>query len=193
MVRDTKPACLETNANDKKKTLGVSVRVKMHDSDGHNDNRIVVTICDLAFDKPKNKGCPARLDDPEYEEQFKDLTDTRIEYLSATISTTVLHELAHAVSVNNGQFTVKDVPKNRAYGWNNVFKKPGHDAVKNADNYVYLGLWASLADMGYTFYRLTGDKDVDADFEDAIEEGTLKKYSDITKRSLLMIAKWFVA
>lgn len=96
------------------------------------------------------------------------------------VSATILHEFAHAVSAQNGKFVVKDLPdKDHAYGWSNVISKEASIAVKNADNYAFLGLWAVFGDFGYTLPR----KD-EPDREDDILNGYMYKYEDITKRMI---------
>jgi hypothetical protein len=57
---------------------------------------------------------------------------------------------------------VNDIPDmDNAYGWDNVMAKKSKEAVKNADNYAYPGMFAGLADLthsdkggGHTLARL---------------------------------------
>jgi len=132
-------------------------------------------LCDDAF--VPNGDLPQRITE---EVKKNDLKGYSINYLSLMISHTIIHELTHAVSLDGGEFKVTDLPdKDHAYGWNNVITKAAPIAVTNADNYAYLGLWAIIADFGYTLSRV-GEKDHE---EDAVE-GYLDRYNDVTKRML---------
>ncbi|CAI6342585.1 unnamed protein product [Periconia digitata] len=164
---------------------------------GHNPDRVVVTICDATF--VSQEDIPLRID-KKVEEQ--DLSDMPINYLSLTVSQTILHELAHAVSYaasdesSDKKLQILDLPdKEHAYGWNNVITKEAEMAVKNADNYAFLGKWAVAGDMGYTLPRVN-----EADLSDEIKkereedavEGYLNKFTDITKRMLMpLVARAF--
>ena len=100
---------------------------------------------------------------------------------------TIIHELAHAVSLSDATW-IADLPNGAtAYGWKNVIQKTASVASRNADNYAYFGLWAILADLGYSLPQLDQrglsveqrrQREVD------IIEGALYYYSDITSRSL---------
>ena len=113
--------------------------------------------------------------------------------LSFTVSHTILHELAHAVTALGAasDFTdVKDLPNiNSAYGWVNIIQKDTPMATKNADNYFFLGLWAVLGDLGYTLPRITPDLDATEKQtrETKAVQGLAAKYADITKRMLRAI------
>jgi hypothetical protein len=119
-----------------------------------------------------------------------------IEQFSFLISGIIVHELAHAVSFSNGQVQILDLPDAaRAYGWNNVLPNTAQTALKNADDYRYLALWAGVTDLGYTLPRQS-DNDADnvkAAKITAIAQGVLFRYINLTTRSLAMIAKRFWA
>jgi hypothetical protein len=119
----------------------------------------------------------------------EDLQDSLVNYLSLMVSHTMLHELAHAVSISEGKFAIQDLPdKDHAYGWDNVITKDGATAVKNADNYAFLGLWAVLGDLGYTLARVNEpglSEDDKKEREDDAVKGYINKYLDITKRMLM--------
>jgi hypothetical protein len=73
------------------------------------------------------------------------------------VSLTIFHELTHAVSKIPGtsRLEILDLPDSQsAYGWKNVINKKAPIAVKNAENYGYFGLWAVLADLGYSLPRV---------------------------------------
>lgn len=194
MVTENEPSCRRTNDQGAKTGLGRCYERKAKGRPGHNDNRIIVTICDLTFTSPAADGVPASLKDSLVTDQQAVLADTLVEGFSGMVSSTLLHELAHAVSYN-GQFVVQDLPdKDTAYGWDNIFGNAAATAVRNADNYAFLGIWAGLADLGYTLPRInTEDPAIKAGLEGFVKEGRLRTYSDITKRSLKMIARWFTA
>ena len=90
----------------------------------------------------------------------------------------LLHQLAHAVSAEKVDkilaFEISDrLPSpETAFGWENVFFKHPQVAFRNADSYAYIGLWARLADWGFTLSR---------DSAKNIEKGFMCYYSDITK------------
>lgn len=130
----------------------------------------------------------------------EDLNDMPIDYLSLIVSHTILHELTHAVSLqpSDGKFKIHDLPdKDHAYGWGNVITKQASIAVTNADNYAFLGLWAAVADLGYTLPRVNEAGLSDADKkerEDDAVKGYINKYLDITKRMLMpLVARAFSA
>lgn len=58
-----------------------------------------------------------------------------------------------------------------------------------------------LANKGYTLQRADPDMKLDEKYrveqvkhnEQSADQGFINKYSDITKRALEMVAKWFVA
>lgn len=94
------------------------------------------------------------------------------------VSMVITHELAHAVSlipgVPHGKQNQEIDDHRPAYGWRNVISKPAPLAIKNADNYAFLGLWAKLADLGYSLPRVdeTGmPKDVKEDREFQAKSG----------------------
>jgi hypothetical protein len=100
---------------------------------------------------------------------------------------TIIHELAHAVSGVNGKDTVdiKDLPNGAsAYGWQNVINKPAAMAIKNAENYAYLGLWAIVADAGFSLVRMNQKGLSVKEVAYHIINGYLYHYPDITRRSL---------
>jgi hypothetical protein len=106
------------------------------------------------------------------------------------VSMTILHELAHAVTAVTGVegifSEIQDLPDgDRAYGWENVYRNDEAIAIKNADNYAYLALWAGLADWGYTLPRTNGlqDKELKRARKNA-KKGLMIHYDDITKRTL---------
>lgn len=111
--------------------------------------------------------------------------------LSFMVSQTIIHELAHAVSVEANKFKVLDLPdKATSYDWVNVVQKDTDVAIHNADTYAYLGNWAILADLGYTLPRVNeqglSSKERE-DREDDIRKGWINGFTDITKRALMAI------
>ncbi|KAH7110075.1 hypothetical protein B0J11DRAFT_512614 [Dendryphion nanum] len=149
---------------------------------GHNPNRYVISICNAVFDnEASKKGYPLYLN-----EKFTrgNLGTWSIELLALFASRTILHELIHAIS--NGEI-IDQTAGGGAYLWKNIIVKDAESSRLNADNYVYLSIWATLADLGYTLERLTGDltEDDKKRIEDDAKNGKLKAYKDITKRGLL--------
>ncbi|KAF2656782.1 hypothetical protein K491DRAFT_596159 [Lophiostoma macrostomum CBS 122681] len=162
---------------------------------GHNPNRISVSICDLTFARPSKDGEPAWLKDDLVK---PDLQNTFLDTFDDMISVTILHELVHAVSYSpaESKVIILDVPtKESAYGWENVFAKSAEDSLKNAENYMYTGLWAVLADMGYTLPRIkeSDDQIVKNALEERAKEGWLYHYADGTKRALEVVARRFIS
>jgi hypothetical protein len=131
-------------------------------------------------------GLPLRITD---EVKKDDLAGYKINYLSLMVSHTISHELAHAVSLDaEAHFKIKDLPdKDHAYAWENVITKAAPTAVTNADNYAFLGLWAVIADLGYTLPRVNEEglsKAEKTEREEDAVGGIIYKYTDITKRML---------
>jgi hypothetical protein len=89
----------------------------------------------------------------------------------------LVHELAHALH---------DAIIDHAYDWERCVSIGPSYAIRNAQNYAYLGVFAVFADWGYTLQRL--NERTDAPFiawaEDRAKNGYIKKYKDITKRKL---------
>jgi hypothetical protein len=56
--------------------------------------------------------------------------------------------------VPRGKPNIEIIDQRPAYEWHNVINKPAPLAIKNADNYAFLGLWAKLADLGYSLPRV---------------------------------------
>jgi hypothetical protein len=195
MVTQNEPSCLKTNTAGKKTALGRTYE-RQSKRQGQNSNRVVITICNLAFDSPANDKVPASLSDALVTDQLSQLAGTSVTQFSGMVSSTILHEFAHAVSVVNKKFEVLDLPdKEHAYGWDNIFLNNAADAVKNADNYTFLGIWAGLAEMGFTLVRIKGTEEaiVKEALEGYTEAGRLYQYTDLTKRDLVMIARRFTA
>jgi hypothetical protein len=197
MVTRLIPSCQETDAPGVKTILGRSYDRKTRlKNDPQNADRAVITICNMAFDSPAVLGFPTSLSDPLVINQPNGLAGNDIDSFFGMISNTILHELAHVVSITNRKMEVLDMPDgDTAYGWNNVFANTADIAIKNADNYVYLGIWAGLADMGYTLTRIESgfEPDVIQALEAITEAGRLYKYSDITRRALMKVARRFIA
>lgn len=154
---------------------------------------MTLQLCDELFNEGAEgeegeEGPPLRITD---EVKNENLRDSPISYFSFMVSHTLIHELAHAVSAKNGRFTVQDLPNLlTAYGWENIITKQASVAVKNADNHAYLGIWAGLADLGYTLPRLNEDGLTEEEKEDReadAVDGYIDKYSDITKRMLMKL------
>lgn len=147
----------------------------------------------------------------------KDWSKSDMEKFESIIAHTILHELIHAsrpdIKIedpnNLGQWIsdplnpgIGDYPDiNNAYNWHSIKKMDFDTAIKNADSYAELGLLAMLADKGYTLQRAVPNMELDeqnrADQvkhdEDAATDGYIRKYPDITKQALRMIARWFMA
>lgn len=115
------------------------------------------------------------------------------------IAHTILHQMIHAST--NGR--INDRPDaQHAHNYLNCVQQKPEDAHLNAENYAYLGLYAMVADWGYSMPRLNvddpnlseEDKKRYRDFyDDQANQGYIWHYKDLTKRVLSMVAKWFMA
>ena len=104
------------------------------------------------------------------------------------LSLTIVHELAHAVSMEIGKahMEVWDLPTpEKAYFWQNVVKTRVEVASKNAENYCYFGLMALLADKGYTIVPSNAKGITKEHWETYTLPGWLFYEPGITKRSLM--------
>ncbi|KAH7083834.1 hypothetical protein FB567DRAFT_92897 [Paraphoma chrysanthemicola] len=189
MISKNQPSCLKQPPAEGR----TYDRPTRNRSDGHNSHRVVITICDALMNEPDSGTVPRRLEDLN----GKDMHDTLVKDLDVLVSATMLHELVHAVSLDSAAERLEildqinptnEAPdKYTAYGWDNIIEKDAETAIKNADNYAYLGIWASLADMGYTLPRLSEATDATllAEAESDAHRGILRRYANITKRSLM--------
>ncbi|KAF2815485.1 uncharacterized protein BDZ99DRAFT_495230 [Mytilinidion resinicola] len=153
---------------------------------GHNSNRNVITLCNTLFDI---KGVPLKIADLD-----KDLEGSAIDMLSDLVSHTILHELAHAVRDD-----IADVQPD-PYGYTEILAKNAEDAIKNADNFAFLAIFAQVMELNYSIPRLTfpaGTSDADkAEAEEDCQKGYLTYLPDITKRIIAaakMLARLFWA
>lgn len=197
MISPSAPSCTELNSNGQKDVLGRTYQRHAKITTTQNGNRIVITICNLALDIPTDPDIPASLKDPLITDSVDGIGGTQVTYLSSMVSSTIMHEIVHAVSLDsNNKMEILDLPdKASAYGWDNIFKNDESTAAKNADNYTFLGIWAGLAELGYTLPRIKGDalEIVKQALENYTLQGRIDAHSDITRRSLTMIAKRFTA
>ncbi|KAF2256201.1 hypothetical protein BU26DRAFT_545590 [Trematosphaeria pertusa] len=166
----------------------------IHPMEGQNLNRVVITICDAVF-KPQ-PGLPAPDAFPltvNDDIRNKDWNRIHVDRFSLLIANTILHEMIHASTKGR----IADLPDNEhAYLYHNCVQQKPEDAHLNAENYAYLGLFAMLADWGYSLPRLNvddpnlseEDKKRFRDFyEDQANQGYLRHYNDLTKRILKMM------
>jgi hypothetical protein len=103
------------------------------------------------------------------------LDGKRIEIAEDNVGFMILHEMTHALD---------DAINDYAYDWEDSIDLGAAKATRNAQSYAFLGVWAVLADWGYTLqrYNVEGDKPENADYNR--RKGFIQKYKEITKRTL---------
>ncbi|KAL9625166.1 MAG: hypothetical protein Q9160_000567 [Pyrenula sp. 1 TL-2023] len=107
------------------------------------------------------------------------------------------HDRATITWTHTTPFRTLDVGgKEQAYGWDNIVKKNTADSLNNADNYVWLAIWALLAERnvggggGFTLTRLGNGANKPDDQKSPAEKkaetdaqnGMIQLVHDITKR-----------
>ncbi|KAF8849827.1 hypothetical protein BDZ45DRAFT_809674 [Acephala macrosclerotiorum] len=162
----------------------------------HNPHRNTITICDKLFsDAPDGAFLGFFNLDPS-----DDLSQLPyIEAFRFSIPAIILHEFTHV-----WPYRTSDA----GYGWDeSVHLVNNEERVNNADSFMYLGLWALLADYipqggtpgsGFTLPRLitrvTRSNQAEAiQLEADAMAGKLVAYKNLTKRWLKTIARYFNA